>query len=57
MLFERYALATGMDHKEVKRYWDRNAETWTRLARAGYDVYRDYVNTIRARKPAATIYR
>ena len=34
-----------MDHKEVRRYWDENAENWTRLARAGYDVYRDYLNT------------
>jgi ubiquinone/menaquinone biosynthesis C-methylase UbiE len=34
-----------MDHQEAGRYWDRNAEAWTRLARAGYDVYRDHVNT------------
>ena len=34
-----------MDHEEVGRYWDENAETWTRLARAGYDVYRDGLNT------------
>ena len=25
--------------------WEANAETWTRQARAGYDVYRDVVNT------------
>jgi len=25
--------------------WEDNAEAWTQLARAGYDVYRDYVNT------------
>ena len=25
--------------------WDENAEVWTQLARAGYDVYRDRVNT------------
>lgn len=31
-----------MDHEEVGRYWNGNAETWTKLARAGYDVYRDY---------------
>jgi ubiquinone/menaquinone biosynthesis C-methylase UbiE len=35
----------GMDHTEVRRYWDGNADVWTRLARAGYDVYRDYLNT------------
>ncbi len=34
-----------MDHREVGRMWDANAEAWTRLARAGYDVYRDHVNT------------
>jgi len=34
-----------MDHREVARYWNDNAEVWTRLARAGYDVYRDYLNT------------
>jgi len=34
-----------MDHKETGRYWNANAEAWTKLARAGYDVYRDYLNT------------
>jgi hypothetical protein len=34
-----------MDHEEVGRFWDGNAEAWTRLARAGYDVYRDHLNT------------
>jgi ubiquinone/menaquinone biosynthesis C-methylase UbiE len=34
-----------MDHVEAGRYWNANAEVWTRLARAGYDVYRDYLNT------------
>jgi len=34
-----------MDLSEVARYWEANAETWTRLARAGYDVYRDALNT------------
>ena len=34
-----------MDHKEVGRYWNDNAEAWTKLSRAGYDVYRDYLNT------------
>jgi ubiquinone/menaquinone biosynthesis C-methylase UbiE len=34
-----------MEHIEVGRYWNGNAETWTKLARAGYDVYRDYLNT------------
>jgi SAM-dependent methyltransferase len=34
-----------MDHVEAGRYWDGNAEAWTRLARAGYDIYRDHLNT------------
>ena len=34
-----------MDHKEAGKYWNRNADVWTQLARAGYDVYRDYLNT------------
>jgi len=34
-----------MDHKEVGRFWNANADAWTKLARAGYDVYRDYLNT------------
>ncbi len=38
-------LRLDMDHTEVKRYWDGNADAWTKLARAGYDVYRDYLNT------------
>ncbi len=34
-----------MDHEAAGRYWDENAEAWTALARAGYDVYRDHLNT------------
>ena len=34
-----------MNHEEVGRYWNANADAWTKLARAGYDVYRDYLNT------------
>jgi ubiquinone/menaquinone biosynthesis C-methylase UbiE len=34
-----------MNHREVGRYWNSNAEVWTKLARAGYDLYRDYLNT------------
>jgi ubiquinone/menaquinone biosynthesis C-methylase UbiE len=34
-----------MNHQEVGRYWNENAAVWTRLARAGYDIYRDYLNT------------
>jgi SAM-dependent methyltransferase len=34
-----------MKRAEVARYWEMNAETWTRHARAGYDIYRDGLNT------------
>ncbi len=34
-----------MDSERVGRYWDENAETWTKLVRAGYDHYRDGFNT------------
>lgn len=34
-----------MDHTEVGRLWNESAAAWTMLARAGYDVYRDYLNT------------
>ncbi len=34
-----------MEHNEAGRFWEENAEVWTRLARAGYDVYRDFLNT------------
>lgn len=34
-----------MDQAEVARHWEANAETWTRLSRAGHDVYRDALNT------------
>jgi len=34
-----------MDDSEVARYWDDNAEVWTTLSRAGYDEYRDGLNT------------
>lgn len=34
-----------MDHDDVGRYWDANADAWTTLARAGFDEYRDHLNT------------
>lgn len=34
-----------MDDREVGKLWEGNAEAWTRLSRAGYDVYRDRLNT------------
>jgi len=34
-----------MGERDVRRCWEENAEAWTQLARAGYDVYRDQLNT------------
>src|SRR6476661_5018446 len=34
-----------MTHLEAGRYWNANADAWTKLARAGYDIYRDHLNT------------
>jgi ubiquinone/menaquinone biosynthesis C-methylase UbiE len=34
-----------MNDKETGQYWNENAEAWTELARAGYDIYRDQFNT------------
>ena len=34
-----------MNHKEVGRYWNESASAWATLARRGYDVYRDHLNT------------
>ncbi|MHA1931581.1 MAG: class I SAM-dependent methyltransferase [Promethearchaeota archaeon] len=34
-----------MDNKDVGRYWDENAENWTKLVRMGYDRSRNLVNS------------
>jgi SAM-dependent methyltransferase len=34
-----------MDHLQTGRLWNKNAEAWTAMARAGYDSYRDCLNT------------
>lgn len=34
-----------MDELEVGKYWEGNAEGWTVMSRAGYDVSRDLFNT------------
>jgi SAM-dependent methyltransferase len=34
-----------MDERAAGQYWNENAEAWTALARAGHDIYRDYLNT------------
>jgi len=33
-----------MDDKEVGKYWNENAENWTKLTRMGYDIFRNCVN-------------
>lgn len=33
------------DDRDVRQHWEANADAWTALARAGYDVYRDALNT------------
>lgn len=34
-----------MTDQEVGKYWNDNAEAWTQLARAGFDLYRNHFNT------------
>ncbi|MGO9435766.1 MAG: class I SAM-dependent methyltransferase [Terracidiphilus sp.] len=34
-----------MKSAEAAKFWEANAEYWTRFVRAGYDVYRDALNT------------
>lgn len=34
-----------MDANDVAAHWESNAETWTTYSRAGYDTYRDALNT------------
>ncbi len=34
-----------MDAREAAGYWEENADAWTELVRAGYDTYRDHLNT------------
>ncbi len=34
-----------MNAAEVAQHWEANADAWTRQSRAGYDIYRDALNT------------
>jgi len=34
-----------VDDKEVGKFWDENADNWTKLARLGYDRCRNLINT------------
>jgi 2-polyprenyl-3-methyl-5-hydroxy-6-metoxy-1,4-benzoquinol methylase len=34
-----------MKRSEVAEHWEANADAWTRHVRAGYDIYRDALNT------------
>jgi len=33
-----------MDSGSVGEIWEKNAATWVKLSRAGYDIFRDYLN-------------
>jgi SAM-dependent methyltransferase len=33
-----------MDHKKIASFWDENAPDWIEAVRAGWDVYREFVN-------------
>jgi hypothetical protein len=56
-----------MDESAVRQFCERNAPTWTRLSRAGFDVCRDHqtspaffemlpdVNGLRERSDAARV--
>ena len=35
----------SMNEKEAGQYWNENAIAWTTMARAGFDIYRDHLNT------------
>ena len=37
-------MTSEIDHNQVKRFWDENAENRTRLAKADYNFYRNYLN-------------
>lgn len=34
-----------MNDEEAGQYWNENAEAWTEIVRAGFDIYRDYLNS------------
>jgi SAM-dependent methyltransferase len=34
-----------MERSEAAKHWEANADAWTRHVRAGYDIYRDALNT------------
>ncbi|MFW9940539.1 MAG: class I SAM-dependent methyltransferase [Candidatus Thorarchaeota archaeon] len=34
-----------MDDKDIAKFWNQNAENWTKLARMGYDRCRDLINS------------
>jgi len=34
-----------MNHLQTGKLWEANADAWTAMARAGYDIYRDCLNT------------
>src|SRR5215475_10808487 len=42
---QRDHVGVTMKSAEVARFWEANAENWTRFSRSGFDVYRDCLNT------------
>jgi ubiquinone/menaquinone biosynthesis C-methylase UbiE len=42
---ERSPLGLTMKPAEIAKFWEANAESWTRFVRAGNDIYRDTQNT------------
>ena len=38
-------LEAFMDHLQTGKLWEDNADAWTAMVRAGYDIYRDCLNT------------
>jgi len=45
VVVQQFGWQLTMKSAEVAQMWEANAETWTRHARNGYDVYRDALNT------------
>ena len=33
-----------MDNQKIASFWDENAPDWIEAVRAGWDVYREFVN-------------
>jgi len=40
-----YTRVSQLDDEDIAKFWDENAENWTKLARMGYDRCRDLINS------------